>query len=250
MLPGQITFWDIEMTEKHKKVTEKPVSFIKTEQKVTEIGNSYTEKQGKVIDKYKGFNNLERIIHYCGGGIGIELFNEEGYKTIYINKQGKEEFTSGKKLPVLLMDRIIYYKFFQSVINNMQEEKLKEVLKENPEGIVIRRKADDRIQVQLPDKVISINPIGWTLEYQGCRAVYENDEVDRQDRTVEANIEDIQKAIKLGDFIEAQHGQRLIQGEIVHIYGSGNETLNISFDNNTRETAIHRSRVTRLIKCA
>lgn len=250
LLPGQITFWDIEITEKPKKVIEKFVSFTKTEEKSSKTGDLFTEVQNKVVEKYKTFPELNRIIHYCGGGVGIELAYEDFYKTIYINTAGKEEFTWNKKLPVLPMDKIVYYKSPNNMANNTQEEKLKEVLQKTPYSKVIRRKADENIIVELPGKVISINAIGWVLEFQGCKTIYCEDEVEKQELAIELNIKDLQKSVKLGDIIEAQHGQRLIQGEIVHVYGPGIVTLNVVFDNGTRHTAIHRSRITKLIKCA
>lgn len=250
MLPGQITIWDIEITEKVNKKTEKP--FIDTEKskEVTEDKNKHTTQQQIVIEKYKSLSELNRVISYSGGGVGIELVYGSSYRTIYVNSQGKEEFTSERKLPVLPMDKIIYYQNPIGTFNDTQEDKLKELMVKYPEAKVIRRKADDRIHVGLVDKVISINPIGWILEYQGCKAVYEDDEVDIQKPILETNAEEAQSEIKLGDIIEAQHGQRLIKGEIVNVYGPGGVTLNIVFDNGTKHTAIHRSKVTKLIKCA
>lgn len=250
MLPGQLTIWDIEITEKPKKVTETAVSFTKTEEKVIKISDSFTELQSKVIEKYKVHPELNRIIYYCGGGVGIELQHEDSFKTIYVNKQGKEEFTSEKKIPIIPMDKILYYESTRNLANNIQEEKLKELLLKIPQGKVIKRKSDDNILVELLEEVISINPLGWILEFKGCKAVYSEDEVQMQDPAPEVNIKDIQKVIKLGDIVEAKYGSRLVQGEIVRVYGPSNVTLNIVFDNGTKHTAIHRSCVTKLIKCA
>jgi hypothetical protein len=273
MLPGQLTLWDIEITQKAEIITEKPSLYTETVDKLPNKEVSYTELSPIVIspktekpinplqltDGQQDFlcknniyenENLNRVIKYCGGGLGIELQYEDSYKTIYVNTQGKEEFTSERKMPVLPMDKIMYYKSPFSEFNNIQEEKIKEVLQKYPSGKVIMRKADENILIELQDKVISINPIGWVLEFQGCKAVYKEDEVERQDPSEEVPIEDIQKSIKLGDIIEAQHGQRIINGEIVRVYGPGNVTLNIVFDNGTKHTAVHRSKVTKLIKCA
>jgi hypothetical protein len=263
MLPGQLTLWDIEITEKPKNitenvvlVTENPILDTNNEEKSPKISNSFTkqnipDKQQQAMDKYKESPNLSRIIEYCGGGVGIELLHGDGYKTIYVNAEGKEEFTSIKKIPVLPMDEIVYYKDPKVRFSNIQEEKLKELQQSTPGAKVIKRKADENILVELQDKVISINPQGWVLEFKGCKAVYKEDEVElHQDPSPQVSIEDIQRAVKLRDIVEAQHGERTIIGEIVHVYGPGNVTLNIAFDNYTKETAVHRSRITKLIKCA
>jgi hypothetical protein len=273
LIPGQLTLWDIEITQKAEIITEKPSLYTETVDKLPNNEVSYTELSPKGIspETEKPINlleltfgqqdflyknniyeneNLNRVIKYCGGGLAMELQYEDSYKTIYVNTQGKEEFTSGCKIPVLPMDKILYYKSALTELNSTQEAKLKDLLEKLPEAKVIRRKADNNILIEFKDKVISINSIGWVLEFQGCKAVYEEDEVERHDLVKEVNIEDIQKSIKLGDIIEAQHGQRKIKGEIVRVYGPGNVTLNIVFDNGSKHTAVHRSRVTKLIKCA
>jgi hypothetical protein len=273
MLPGQLTLWDIEITEKSKIVTENPISYTETVDKVAEIKVLYTEllpigisaeteksiNPLELTDRQQDFlnknniyenKNLNRVIKYCGGGLGIELQYGDSFKIVYVNTQGREEFSSNKKIPVLPMDKILYYKSALSEFNNTQEEKLKEILQKTTGAKVIRRKADDNILIEIQDKVVSINPIGLVLEFYGCKTAYEEDEVERQDPVEEVNIKDLQKSIKLGDIIEAQHGARVISGEIVRVYGPGDVTLNIVFDNGAKHTAIHRSRVTKLIKCA
>jgi hypothetical protein len=250
-LPGQLTLWDIEITKKPEEVTEKPVSSTKAVEKIEKINKSFTEQQAKAIDKYKTSSELNRIIYYCGRGVGIELQYENTYKTIYVNTRGEEEFTLNRKTPILPMDEILYYKTPEARFNNTQEERLKDLLQKTPDAKVIKRKGDDNILLEYADKVVSINSIGWVLEFKGCKAVYKEDElIGQQDHSPEVGIKDIQRHIKLGDIIEAQYGQRLIKGEIVHIYGPGNETLNIVFDNGTKHTAVHKSRVIKLIKCA
>lgn len=58
----------------------------------------------------------------------------------------------------------------------------------------------------------------------------------------------IQRRVKPGDFVQAQHGKELIEGTIVHEYGIGNEILNIVFDN--KHTAIGRMHVVKILKSA
>lgn len=273
MLPGQLTLWDIEITEKPKNVTENPILDTKITEKNLETGVLYTElsivnkteknekpsKPLELTDKQRDFitkndyfknENLSRIIKYCGGGVGIELLHGEGYKTIYVNAEGKEEFTFVKKIPILPMDETVYYKDSEVRFTKIQEEKFKELQSSTPGAKVINRKGDDNIILEYADKVVSINLQGWVLEFNGCKAVYEDDEVLQDPVDEPVDLAEMQKSIKLGDIVEAQHGERTITGEIVHIYGPGNVTLNIAFDNYTKQTAVPRGRVIKILKCA
>ncbi|UZW13223.1 hypothetical protein OSC52_15405 [Clostridium pasteurianum] len=136
--------------------------------------NGVTKKQEELINKYKVHKNINRIIHYGGGGIGIELKRNEDFETIYINKQGVEEFKWSKKLAVMYMDKVIF----------------------TAEG-----------------------------------------------------YEDIGKQVEIGHTVKAYHGKELITGEIVHIYGIGNEILNINFlyQGKMCQTAIGRRAVVEIL---
>lgn len=252
----QITVWDIETTKQPKKITEKAVCVTETINKVTakeieKTGDHLepTEKQQQFLVKHRimGNGNLSRLIKYCGGSLGIEMLLSEGYKIIYVNAEGQEEFSKNKKFPVLPMDKIIYYNgTFKA--NLLQEEKLKVLKTQYKDLKEIRRKGDENILVEVPGKIISINPKGWVLEFQNVKAIYEKDEVVNEN--IVEDLEVIQSKVKPGDYVQAQYGAELIEGNITREYGLGDEILNISFDNDTRCTAIGRTFVTKILKAA
>lgn len=252
MVQGQLSIWEIESIKK-------PSSYMKTEEKVREMEVPFTkslteitteesekpsklleltEKQQRLLDKKSilGNENLFRVIKYCGGGLGIELINEDSYKTIYVNTEGEEEFNYNKRLSVLPMDTILYFKD-ELTINQLQEERLKE-FKDNTIKI-IKRKGDENIIVELQDKIASINPIGWVLEFNNCKAIYEESEIVKAEEKP-TNREVIGDDVKVGDIVEAYYGKEIIQGEIVREYGVGNQILNIIFDSGKKHTAIGR----------
>lgn len=240
MMQEQLSIWDIEITKKSSSDT-------KTVEKVTEIkvldtkkANSFTEQQGKVIEKYKAHPDINRIIQYCGGGLGIELKVEYGFRTIYVNRDGKEEYEFNKKISVLPMDKIVYYKE-KLKTNELQEQRLKE-LKDNIIKVV-RRKGDGNIIVELKDKVISINPVGWILEFNNCKAAYEEDEIINNTTEKHTEKKVIGESVKVGDIVQAHYGKEIIQGEVIREYGTGNQILNIIFDNGKKHTAIGRRAV-------
>jgi hypothetical protein len=269
-IEGQLTLWDIE-------ITKKPAPFTITEEEVTKTDDLFTKKavldtkilnrdnviridkdinQGKLSIEQQQFldknnimqnENLSRIIRYCGGGLGIELKEGQEYKTIYINQLGKEEFTYNKKSSVIPMDRILFYKESLTT-NEIQEDKLKEIKKTLEIKKIIRRKGDENILIVTAGKVISIIPKGWVLEFYGVQAIHDEDEVEREDFS--QDIEEIRAKIKVGDTVEAKHGNKIITGRICHVYGPGNISLNILFDNETKHTAICRVNIINLIKIA
>lgn len=63
----------------------------------------------------------------------------------------------------------------------------------------IRRKGDENIFLELKDKVISTNYIGWILEFSGVKIIYEDDDVVTVKKM---SIKDIQNKVKAGDIIE------------------------------------------------
>lgn len=235
---GQLTIWDIKITQNPAPVTKTEELITKNDTRDTEKDNLTTEMQDNVVEKYKNYPELNRIIRYCGGGVGIELKAGSNFKTIYINKQGKEEFEVSKKSSVLPMDEILYYKDLLET-NDIQEEQLKYIQEKLKPQKVIRRKGDENIIVEFEHKVISIIPKGWVLEFQECKAIYKEDEVIKDMEEVE-DLENMRKSIKVGDVVQAPYGERIITGRICRVYGPNNMTLNIIFDNGTKHTAIPR----------
>lgn len=272
LIDGQISIFDLKITEKPKKVT-------KEEEKVTEIEVFVTESLSKITheENEKSINslaptenqqrfldknniieneNLSRVIKYCGGGLGIELVYENSYKTIYINTDGKEEFTIEKKSPVLPMDKILYYKASDIPLNSIQEEKLKNLLERMPFKRVVHRKGDENILVELEDGIVSITPIGWELPFESINNIEcSEDEIylvskEVPEETVEKDSVEVQERVKVGDYVQAMHGKELIEGEIISEYGLGNEVLNIIFADGTKHTAIGRRAVKKILKSA
>lgn len=243
LTPGQLTLWDIEITEKPIEIINN--NTLKEIEKITSP-LKLMERQQQFLDKNNIMQNenLSRIIQYCGGGVGIELLDQDAYKTIYLNKEGKEEFTFNKRVPVLPMDRIIYYKK-DLKLNSLQEERLQSLKAKYPMAKIIRRRGHQDIILELQDKVISITP-EWVLEFENVKAIYEEDE-DIQEEAAE-DLDTIQRKVKPGDFVQAQHGKELIEGTIVREYGLGNEILNIVFGN--KHTAIGRMHVVKILKSA
>jgi hypothetical protein len=122
-------------------------------------------------------DNLSRLIKFSGGGLGIELKKDVEYRTIYVNKDGKE-FEFYKISPVLPMDKILYYREeFQ--INEQQKNNLKDILEDVNYNVkrVIHRKGDTNIIIELQDKIISLIPNGWKLEFIINHIKCEEDEI-------------------------------------------------------------------------
>lgn len=175
LTPGQLSLWDIEITQKSISVIKMEENFTKIEVLDIKKANSVTKEQEKIIKEYKGNTRLQRIIQYCGGGVGIELLDKEAYKTIYVNKEGKEEFSFNKKIPVMPMDKILYYK--QDLRpNGLQEERLQSLKAKYPMAKVIKRRGNQDIILELQDKVICIT-LEWVLELDNVEVIYSEDEV-------------------------------------------------------------------------
>ncbi|WMJ81957.1 hypothetical protein RBU49_06830 [Clostridium sp. MB40-C1] len=239
LTPVQISLWDIEIKEKPKEIINK-ITPVKIEKIPTPL--ELTELQQKFLDKNSVMKNenLYRLIKYCGGGLGIELQLEEEFRTIYVNKEGHEEFTKDKKLPVLPMDKILYFKTADIPLNSLQKDKLEELRGEYPLTKIVKRKGDENIILLLEDKVISVNTKGWVLEFNNVEAAYLEDEVMKEEGQA---LQDI----KIGDIIETTYGKEVIAAKVYSIYNFGS-TLNIIWDK--KHTAIPRFAVKKIIKCA
>ncbi|KGK88019.1 hypothetical protein [Clostridium sp. HMP27] len=262
-IEGQLTLWDME-------ITKKPTPFTKIDEKITEMDSSFTEilkedmqsknekpircleltdmqriflKENKVMEN----DNLSKVVLYCGGGLGIEVKEDYGFKTLYINRFGIEEFKVDNKMPILPMDKIIYYKE-ECITNNIQEEQLRKLREQKNIQNIIRRKGDGNIIIELQTKIISINSKGWILEFNGVQSLYDKSEIEKQEN--QENIEEVRKKVKEGDIVEAYYGETIITGRICRVYGPDNVTLNIIFDNEKKHTAICRLCIKRLIKSA
>lgn len=255
---GQISIFDIQVTKAAKKITEKPREFInkvtpvKIEKNVNPL--KLTELQQKFLNEHSVMKNenLSRLIKYYSGGLGIELIAPGGFKTIYVNKQGIEEFKFDKRINVLPMDQVLYYKH-ELKINDLQENRLKTIKDKYKDLKEIRRKGDENIIVEVPRKVISINSLGWILEFDDVQAIYSENEViyEKNKELKIFDIEQMQNGVKVGDRVQAYLNKKeIVKGTITREYGLGNEILNISFKRGEVgvATAIGRRQVIKILE--
>lgn len=230
---GQLSFWDIEVpkttnnvVEKIEKITEE---IIKATKSVTEITNN----QQRVIDKYKILEELNRVIHYAGNGVGIELKYDNEFKTIYVNRAGEEEFVTPSQVPAQPIDRIILAKNNYE-INEIQKTRLEDIKQKYKIRSYIKRNGDKNIIVKLNEKVIAINPLGWLLEYS--EVLYEENEVfGFKESIVDYNV---------GDMVEALFGNEKVIGKIVRKY-ENQDSYNIIWDR--KHSAFHKSKILRKV---
>lgn len=261
---GQLSIFDMQFTEKHKKVEEIEVSFTESNDFITKNKESFTnieitEKQQKAIDKFKAASYVIRIILYAKGSIGIETKEQEGFKTHYINGEGKEEFSIESISPVLPWDRIIYHgqELSKLCLSKIQIDKLQKLLSRYRDRIkrVIHRKGDENLLIEASGKIISILHNGWQIEFQSIDHINcEEDEVYLIPTKIEEEIKkadpaEIQQKAKVGDYVQAMYGKGTIEGELYSEYNS-RHTFSIIFENGTKHTAIPRVAITKILKSA
>lgn len=263
LIPGQVSIFDIQIIEKTKKVTEVEVSFtesrdfaIENKQSFTNAAVEVTEKQQKVIDKFKASQVVSRVILYAKGSIGIETKESEGFKTHYINREGKEECSINAKSPVLPWDKIIYYMQGKVPFTKEQVDKLQTLLSKHRYDVkrVLHRKGDENLLIETSGKIISLLPNGWQIEFESIEHI-DCEETEIYLIPTKIAKEETKKSkelhrAKVGDYVQAMYGKELIEGTIVREYGLGNEILNIVFAEGTKHTAIGRMAVKKILKSA
>lgn len=259
-IDGQLSLWDIGITKSEVNIPKTDDKITEIKEKVTKVFNNaqivqnenpidklkITPEQQEFLNKNKIMENenLSRLIKQCCGYLAIEISYEDSYVTSYINTMGIKEFDSPKKVQVLPMDKILYYKSLDFKVNNTQEEKL---LKIKDKALkVIRRKGDENIIIITEKNVISINSIGWVLEWNGIEVIYDEDEVEKNEILQEDQL--IEEDLKVGDSVEATYGGEVIRGVISRIYGPGNVTINIIFDG--KHSAFFRENVKKITEYA
>lgn len=236
---GQLDIWDMLSTIDEpvkENIIAKPLDT------VTSINNKHNDKKIKARELTEAQEqwldesgllrnkNYSRIILYCGGGLGIEYLTEDGYKTDYINSNGEYEFTCNKKIGVLPMDKVRYFKgSFKS--NDLQEKRLEEL---KADGQVIRREGDENIIVKTDKKVISINSKGWVMDFMG---------IEVRESSVKHDIK-CDNVINVGDSVEVEYRGTIYKGVATHIYNRG-DTINCSF--NGCNTAFYKDRVKKIV---
>jgi len=179
-LEGQLSIWDINITKKTDPSTIILTKIMptKNEKLINDFGITDMQQDYLMYNNIMKNDNLSRLIKFSGGGLGIELKKDVEYRTIYVNKDGKERFEFYKILPVLPMDKILYYiEEFQ--INEQQKNNLKDILEDVNYNVkrVIHRKGDTNIIIELQDKIISLIPNGWKLEFIINHIKCEEDEI-------------------------------------------------------------------------
>lgn len=256
--PGQIAFWDLNLEEDKSSQMQKSL-MKKCVQTMPVQFEKESTKQQEYINKNKiyGNKNLSRLIGYVWGWIGIEFKYENAYRTIYINKDGKEEFSIQKKSSVLPMDKVLYCENPNIEINYIQKELIDSIMAKEHVKRLIHRKGDENILIELSDRVISVLPNGWALDFYNISAVEcSEDEIlilptanQRDSNMPNQKNAHIGDSVEVGDYVLALLGEgKVIGGKISRAYGMDHEILNIFYDHNTKATAIGRSFVIKILK--
>lgn len=236
-LIGQLSIFDMQITKKPKNITKSAEKITESIVKIRDI----SQEQQKIIDFYFNNSDLNRVIKYCCGWIGVELFKYNSYITIYFNKKGIEELQLNKKSSVIPMDSILYYRIKKFEVTSIQKERLRGLLNNENFKRVIKRNGDENVLVEINGKVISILPHGWVLEFESISSVdcCEDELYILPKKKDSGNLSEL---VRVGDFVKAYYGKAVIEGFIVREYGLGNSILNINFESQGRkcQTAIGR----------
>lgn len=255
-IEGQLNIFDMGITKIDKKVTE----IVEIDTKVinsppkTEL--LITVEQENKYRKYLAVGNVSRAIKHCCGELLIEIKKTTGeFTTDCISKKGDLECSFSKRAPLLPLDTIIYHNAAEIKSTITQTDKLHELLCSSRDSIkrVIKRKGDLNILVEMVDKVVSILPCGWSLNFTDVNEINCNQDeifliIEKLEKPKQENLLELQNSVNVGDNVEAWYGKEIIKGEIVLVYGSNNAILNINFDNNTKQTAIGRRTIRKMIE--
>lgn len=209
IIDGQINLFDIPIQE--------PV-----EPKSDEEKTLYIEKQEIEVDNFKDIINLyknscNRIIKTASGALMVEIED----KTLYFNRQGKNEFNLSADVGLIPADEIILANKDKE-LNEVQLKKLEEI---GPERY-IKRKGEANVIIPMNSKVMTITYRGWVLEWN-MKPVYKEDEVF----TFKNDSEEIQEdqELNIGDAVEFLYEKENCKGKITRIYNNG-DTVNVTWD--------------------
>lgn len=109
------------------------------------------------IEKYK--DGANRIIR-TGNYINVEYKEGISYRTVMINREGKEVLELDRKAPVHPFSKLIYAaEDFE--INILQKERARTFDKP-----ILKRYGDENLIIDCGNKIASILPNGWALEYK------------------------------------------------------------------------------------
>lgn len=217
---GQLSLWDIE-------IPKKEVSFTKIDEKVTKMDHSFTKVtpggtvEEDILNKYR--DTADKIIKTCSGRYIVHINNG----SIHHTGKGDIDFKTETLTPILPIDKILYSKN-DELINDIQMKVLLRLKNENNVKQVIKRYGDKNYIVITDDETLAINPKGWILNFKSA-AIFNENEIVKD------------KVIEVGDTVKVEYGGKEHLGKVVHIYGPGNCTLNVVFDN--KHTAFFRDNV-------
>lgn len=200
IIEGQMGLFDLPIQE--SKEVQVPRNTKKINKPVCDIE--------KLINMYG--DTCKRIVLCRDGAVLVGM--EE--KTMYFNKDTKHEFDLGKDIGLIPGDKILICNK-DIPANNIQMEKLKSI---NPDKY-IKRKGDANIIIPYKDKTISINPLGWVLEWKQ-KPEYKDDEIFDYVNQSEEN-----HTFKLGEKVKVDYGGVEYYGTVERIYNDG-DTLNVA----------------------
>lgn len=172
ILPGQISVFDIAKVAKNSDSSKMEIN------KELAVDSPFTLNQLIAYKKYRASGNVLRVIRYYCGYIGIEITNSDLIVTHVIERQGIEYSFSGRA-GVLPWDKIIFNSD-EVIYTSVQIKRLNTILDKDTNKIkrVIKRKGDLNILIQEVNKVISILPNGWVLEFEKTILIeYQIDEI-------------------------------------------------------------------------
>lgn len=228
VLEGQVSIFDIPQQTIVKK----------------EIIEDDPKKEVNLLEKY--MSSANRILKLFGGRYAIEFNNE----TIYLTREGKEDYKSEVYRSTLPMDEILMAKADKEV-NSVQKSILEQLKIENNIEKVIKRFGDENyILITKDNKTIGINQKGWIIPYVN-KPVYKNKDIVQ--KVIESvnetskivmktskSVNDIEKIV-IGSNVEISYGGEVYQGVVTRIYGPGDKTVNVTF--NGRHTAFFRDNI-------
>ncbi|MBV4429468.1 hypothetical protein [Clostridium tyrobutyricum] len=252
LLPGQMSVFDIgyETMKLHTAefIHNKPVPH--TDSK------DITPMQEKTLKRFISDYEVSRAAK-CGKSLEIEVVNADGFIAYWIGENGREDFHFNKRASILSWDKVVYYseKFKEPPLTEIQKQHFDEFLEENDcKKIerIIHRKGDLNILIEYSGKIIDIISNGWVLEFNNIKHINcMEDEVVKDYSKPKIHSEITTKIkVKVGDLVQALHGEQTIEGRITREYGMDNDILNIEFKKNNGYacTAIGRRHVLKVLQ--
>lgn len=204
ILDGQIDIFNIPI-----QVPIKPKENI-----VVEAQKKKEDYFSEIINLYK--ESCLRIVKIISGALLVEFED----KTMYFNKECKNEFNLNTDIGIMPGDEIIIAND-EKTVNKIQLLKLKEI---NP-AKYIKRKGDVNIIIPTDEKTIVITKRGWVIEYKQ-KPNYKEDEVVILENSKKISEEELE----VGDLVEFSYDKQKKSGIVKSIYNNG-ETANVSWDN-------------------